>query len=73
MNVIKLITIIIQAAATFNLAFSQMIPIFMRQKRECCVLCKWQCSVMAVKLGCEHWNIKLNEEKTQAVLFLQQA
>jgi hypothetical protein len=42
--------------------------IYTTEKHEHHVLCKLQFSLTAVK-WCEHWNIKINEGKTQSVYF----
>jgi hypothetical protein len=35
--------------------------------QERCVLSKLQCTLTAMESWCEHWNIKVNEGKIQAI------
>jgi hypothetical protein len=43
--------------------------IYMTEKHKHRVLCKLQCRLTEVNLWCEHWNIKINEGKTQAICY----
>jgi hypothetical protein len=43
--------------------------IYFTEKQKLCVLCKLQQGFTAVNLWCEHWNLKINEGKNQAIYF----
>jgi hypothetical protein len=43
--------------------------IYASEKHEHCVLCKLHWGLTAVNSWCEHWNIKINERKTQVIFF----
>lgn len=43
--------------------------IYVTEKRECRVLCALQRGLTAVTSWCERWNIRINEEKIQAMSF----
>jgi hypothetical protein len=58
------------AALRTHLAlFADVTRIYATEKHERHVLCKLQRGLTAVNSWCERWNIKINEEKTQAVYF----
>jgi hypothetical protein len=58
------------AAPGTNLALSaDENCIYMTEKHECHVLCKLQQELIAVNSWCEHWNIKINEGKSQVLHF----
>jgi hypothetical protein len=39
------------------------------ERKEGYVLIKLQCGLTAIEAWCERWNIKINEDKTQAIYF----
>jgi hypothetical protein len=43
--------------------------LYATERKEGYVLRKLQCGLDAIETWCEHWNIKINEEKTQAIYF----
>jgi hypothetical protein len=57
------------ADGTHDVLFADDTCIYATEKHERRVLCKLQRGLIAVKLWCERWNIKISEGKTQAVYF----
>jgi hypothetical protein len=49
--------------------FADNTGIYMTEKHGRCVLCRLQQGLPAVNSWCEHWNMKINEGKTQTICF----
>jgi hypothetical protein len=43
--------------------------IYAKDRKENYVLRKLQCGITAMEAWCERWNIKVNEDETQAIYF----
>jgi hypothetical protein len=46
--------------------------LYVTERKECYVLRKVQRGLSSMSDWCERWNIKINEEKTQAIYFSHQ-
>jgi hypothetical protein len=46
-----------------------MTPVYMTDSKESYVLKKLQRGLNGIETWCEHWNIKFNQDKTQAIYF----
>jgi hypothetical protein len=57
------------APGTHLVLFADDTCIYTTQKHECRVFNKLQRGLTAVGSWCQHWNIKINEGKTQAIYF----
>jgi hypothetical protein len=56
-----------EAPGTHLAQFVDDTCIYMTEKHERRILYKLQCRLTEVNLWCEHWNIKISEEKTQVI------
>jgi hypothetical protein len=61
-----------QAPGVYLVLFADDTCIYTTDCKEGYILRKVQCGLTSMKLWCEDWNIKNNENKTQAIYFSHQ-
>jgi hypothetical protein len=58
-----------QTPGVYLALFANDISLYTTDRKEGLVVRKLQCGLSSMETWCEHWNIKINQDKTQGIYY----